>query len=172
MNKSDKEAIRNFNDVAARYCKIIETHKSLSRARLLREIGKILPSLYSAAWNLPPTKISSVGLLTERLTDDRWGNLFHALQRKLGSCDVYNLVFDPIHDKEAIAQCLADDLADIYRELHNYLLAPANRLGDAVWEIRLGFESHWGSHLTNALNVIHELQFHGGEGPWPRRAAQ
>ncbi len=100
-------------------------------------------------------------LLPDYHTTEEWSKLFHALQRKLGSWDVYWHVFDPIHDKEAITQCLADDLADIYCELHDYLLALADdaRLEDAVWELRLGFESHWGRHLTNALNVIHELRF-------------
>ena len=161
MKKSDRKAIKRFDTLAAKYCKIIKGHKAIGRGKLISEIGRILPSLYAAAWELPATKkISDKSVLRGR-TNDEFFELFHVLQEKLGSWDVYWFVFDPIQEKEAITQCLADDLADVYYDLRSYLSAVADgaRLEDAVWELRLAYESHWGRHLTSALRVIHDLRY-------------
>lgn len=161
MEEKDQEAIKIFEGVASRYCETIKNANSISRKELIRRMSTILPELYTGASNLPPTKIVSDEVRRSYHDTDEWMNLFHSLQRKLGSWDVYWYVFDPIHEKDAITQCLGDDLADIYYELEDYFqgLADDATLEDAVWEVRFGFESHWGHHLTSALRVVHELRF-------------
>lgn len=160
MEQKDTEAVKVFEEVASRYCKAIDSVERISRKELIGKMGAILPELYTAGWNLPK-KIAFDRLPPSYNNADEWTNLFHALQRKLGSWDVYWYVFDPISEKEAITQCLADDLADIYYELHDYLRSVASGVPveDVVFEVRVGFESHWGHHLTSALRVVHELRF-------------
>jgi hypothetical protein len=58
------------------------------------------------------------------------------LEEKLGNWDLCRQVFDPTKDEEAISGTLADDLADIYRDLKKGLIlsetlqAPPE---DSVW---------------------------------------
>ena len=77
-------------------------------------------------------------------------------KRLLEDWDLYWQVFDPTKDSEAIYGSLADDIADIYRDLKEGLddihLARAE---DIIWEWRLGFSSHWGKHAIDALRTIH-----------------
>lgn len=46
-----------------------------------------------------------------------WGQLCDSLKEKLGDWNLYWMVFDPRTDNEAIHGSLADDIADIYRDL-------------------------------------------------------
>jgi hypothetical protein len=161
MRRKDRQAVQDFTRVAARYCKIIERAKQFPRKKFIDEIGQVLPVLYTAAEELPRTKPSAKKLPPGRLSDREWDKLFHKLHRKLSSWDVYSMVFDPTKDKEAITQWLSDDLADIYRELHDFAVGAASEaaLEDIVWEVKYAFGFHWGQHLTDALRVVHELRF-------------
>ncbi len=94
-----------------------------------------------------------------RMTQEQWGELCSLLKEKLGDWNLYSPVFDPTKDREAIYGSLADDIADIYRDLKEGLvlhsdLAPPN---DILWEWRLGFYSHWGKHAIDARHTIHFL---------------
>jgi hypothetical protein len=53
---------------------------------------------------------------------------------------------------------LHDDLADVWRDLRRGLDAlDDGRPGDAAWEWKFGFDSHWGEHATDALRVLHRV---------------
>lgn len=82
------------------------------------------------------------------------------LKAKLGEWDLYWEVFDPTKDSEAIRGSLADDIADVYRDIKEGLGCQDLDLalqGDAIWEWRVGFYSHWGKHAIDALRTIHFL---------------
>lgn len=59
-------------------------------------------------------------------------------------------------DAEAMMGDVADDLADIYRDLVDALsLYDAGHLIEALWEFRQSFRIHWGNHAVGAINAIH-----------------
>jgi hypothetical protein len=94
------------------------------------------------------------------MTDQQWGDLYSLLKDKLGNWDLYSYVFDPARDLEAIKGSLADDIADIYRDLKKGLVchhSDCKPTGDILCEWRLLFYSHWGDHATSALRTIHFL---------------
>lgn len=67
-------------------------------------------------------------------------------------------VFDPTKDNEAVHGSLADDFADIYRELKEELVL--NEIHQAspkqnIWNWRLGYYSRWGKHAIDALRTMH-----------------
>jgi len=67
-------------------------------------------------------------------------------------------VFDPTKDSEAISGSLADDIADIYRDLKKGLELKETyprQPEAAIWQWRFGFYSHWGKHAMDALLAIH-----------------
>jgi hypothetical protein len=68
-------------------------------------------------------------------------------------------MFDPYEGEMPVVASLADDIADIYRDLKKgFALLDAGGSRDrAVWEWRHGFEHHWGRHAAHALYAVYVL---------------
>ena len=66
-------------------------------------------------------------------------------------------VFNPLTATEPVMNSLADDLADIYRDVKAALsLYEARHFTDAAWDWRFNFQIHWGQHLVGAQRALHE----------------
>lgn len=156
-----RRTVLEFVRLAEAYCRLIERARDFPRKKFIEEIGKILPPLYATTDALPRAKPTESKVPSGHLSNSEWMSLFHYLHRKLGSWDEYSHVFDPTKDKEAIIQWLSDDISDIYRELHNFLIDVSHGISfrHALWEVKYMFGCHWGQHLTNAIRVVHELRF-------------
>jgi hypothetical protein len=141
----------------------------MERSDLLLQIYQILPKLIDKAISLPDVKLSNSDDPIEesgqpavranvRQSVQEWGQLYNLLKEKLGDWDRYWQVFDPTEDDEAIFGTLADDIADVYRDLKEGLVlieeheAPPEKI---IWNWRLLFYSHWGKHAMDALLAIH-----------------
>jgi hypothetical protein len=152
------EVAEEFDLVAARYCSFIESSEDLDRDRFLRELERHLVALYSAAIDLP---FGGVDLADapHSMTSGEWQALNERLSEKLGDTNDYQLMFDPYEDKKPVVASLADDVADIYRDLKDgfALLDEGGSRDGAVWEWRFGFESHWGRHAAHALYAVYVL---------------
>jgi Domain of unknown function (DUF5063) len=69
-------------------------------------------------------------------------------------------MFDPYESGATpVMGSLADDAADIYRDLRGglSLIDVDGGLDNAVWEWQFGFEYHWGVHAASALYALHSL---------------
>lgn len=94
------------------------------------------------------------------MKEAEWERLYQSLKEKLGEWNLYWQVFDPTKDSEAIRGSLADDVADVYRDVKEGLDChnPDSTLqGEAIWVWRVGYYSHWGKHAIDALRTIHFL---------------
>lgn len=151
--KSTNPAIERFAEVARRYCMWAEgqlgnPYDEIRRVRLL------LAELHLAAVELPHP---GIGKNTDAvsITHEEWSRFYE----KFGALPVtnYSDTFDPLKEEEPVTNSLADDLADIYRDLQAGLsLFEADHPIDAAWEWRFGFQTHWGQHLVGAQRPIHE----------------
>lgn len=163
------EIAARFAVVANRFCSVVDSASSTERADLLLQIYRILPKLIDEAISLPDVRLSDSDDQVEgsgqpafranvRPSVQEWGQLYNLLKEKLGDWDRYWQVFDPTEDDEAIFGTLADDIADIYRDLKEGLVlieaheAPPE---DIIWNWRLLFYSHWGKHAMDALLAVH-----------------
>jgi uncharacterized protein DUF5063 len=171
MNTSDgnTEVADRFSAVAKQFCSAVDSASKTDRTDLLFQIYRILPKLIDEAISLPDVRLSDIGngvegnsepasLVSVRQAVQEWGQLYNSLKEKLGDWDLYWQVFDPCADNQAIAGTLADDIADIYRDLKEGLVLRdtcQGRLEDIVWTWRLLFYSHWGKHAMDALLTIH-----------------
>lgn len=179
----DSHALRSFATVAEEYCRVIEHRHTLRGEQLLSTIHSILPNLYAAALELPTTDIlfpdddaeddlpdpipADASLLQER--HQEWQVLYTSIAAMVGARNHYREVFDPYESatESPVTGSLADDFADIYRDLRDGLVNwRAGRTGDALWDWRFGFESHWGAHATGALRALHALSS-TYDLPWP-----
>jgi hypothetical protein len=157
------EAAERFELSGRRYCLIIDSAALSGRTEFLLEIYRVLPVLIDAALSLPKVELKGCKRDSDeskcRMTHEDWQKLYESLQQKLNGWDFYHKVFDPTTgDTEAIFGSLADDLADIYRDVQEGLLLRGIR--HASWEAvvsdwRFSFYSHWGKHAIDALDVIH-----------------
>jgi len=154
-------SVAAFVETAREYCQLIEGHRKGSRKSFLKQIATTLPRLYAGAVHLPSTGASG-RVKARRISSTEWQNLFVSLGRKLGRECCYWHCFNPYVREELMAGSLADDFADIYRDIKPALLhyesGRATAQVAAVYEWRSGMLSHWGHHATGALRVLHHLQ--------------
>jgi hypothetical protein len=168
---NNAEAANRFASVAQEFCSAIDSAPKLDRSELLVHVYGILPHLISEAIRLPNLELNddegqedeirkSHARAKVRLSDARFGQLYESLKLKLGDLNLYWEVWDPTRDNEAIHGSLADDFADIYRDLKEGLdLSEANQAQpeDNIWHWRLLYYSHWGKHAIDAPRTIHFL---------------
>jgi hypothetical protein len=164
-----------FARVAERYCGIVDAAAHLEKEQILLQIYHVLPELIGEAIRLPDANPfngekedhqddqSSRAAPDTRIGHKEWEAICHLLKEKLGDADLYWTVFDPTKDKEIVYGTLSNDIADIYRDLKEGLVEireSAATPSQAIWNLRLGFYTHWGYHATSALRTIHALVHH------------
>lgn len=161
-----------FSAIAEKYCGIVDRAAAFSRTQLLAALYRILPELLCEAIQLPdtdpndregaddPKKDLSPTLTNSTISQSDWSSLYQLLRQKFGDADLYQTIFNPTEGKESVTASLADDIADVYRDLRSGLsLASVGAASpaDVIWEWRFGFYSHWGNHAINALRTIHHI---------------
>ena len=161
-----------FVQLAEQFCELVEASEGIGREELLHRMHTLLPRLYAQALLLPndpegedvaeedddSDEPLNHAPDPDRSSHEAWQHLYKSLGEKLGSTDFYAEIFDPYHDppEEAVMGSLADDFADIYRDLKAGLLKWSRGERDAaVWHWRFDFEAHWGEHASGALRAIH-----------------
>ena len=151
--KTAAPASDHFAEVARRYCSWVEGELG-DRDDEMRRVRLLLAELHLAAAELPDLGIGK-NIDAVSISHDEWSQFF----KKFGALPVnsYFDVFNPLQEEEPVINSLADDLADIYRDLKAGLsLFEAKHPIDAAWEWRFSFQTHWGQHLVAAQRVIHE----------------
>ncbi|MCA8935287.1 MAG: DUF5063 domain-containing protein [Planctomycetales bacterium] len=145
------DAAGHFRTVSVRFCKLVEDYAGADWTDFQSELRRSLAHLVAVAYALPLVEPSSTECHSIPL--QRWQQLYGRLKERL-EVQEYWLVFSPLdhNDHEPVCADLADDLADIWRDLQSGLLATDP--DDAVWRWRFSFHSHWGSHATAALACL------------------
>ena len=150
----------DFKAEAERFLALMDAAEPAPRDELFADLAASLSALYATAMTLPdPSPITD---MDGPMTHEEWGAVFARVQSLLGKDDSYWTVVpfggDGADDPdERLVGSLADDLADIYRDLRDgfLLLAAGTPEDDVVWGWRHSFWSHWGEHAVNALRIIH-----------------
>jgi hypothetical protein len=121
-------AVNRFGRIAQQYCSLVDSRSALDKSEFLVRVYRMLPGLIAEASRLPRVSfsdeeneepdatISKIRGETE-MRQQEWRELYDSLREKLGDWDLYWMAFDPRTDNEAIHGSLADDIADIYRDL-------------------------------------------------------
>jgi hypothetical protein len=149
-----------FIEHAKKYCEIIEGRDRIKPRLLLTEVAKVLARLYALAIELPEVEIESEDLPEKGISESQWNELFGELGLYFGKNDYYVQMFDPteVDEEKPVGSSLADDLADIYRDLMIGLVNIEKRpINDLIWDWKFNFKVHWGNHLTSALSAIHHV---------------
>lgn len=140
---------QRFFEVAERYCAWAEGPASDSDLLTAR---KLLAELHLLAIELPN---GECGKETEDVVShESWRKVLDRFSEL--PLNLYWDVFDPLKEEPPVVNSLADDLADIYRDLkEGVILYGQGDIVEATWQWRFLFEIHWGAHLTGAQRAIH-----------------
>jgi hypothetical protein len=147
-----------LREEAERYCALIEQAESWERQAFAVALVVSLAELLAAASHLPDGEPTD-SVSADTPTQEQWSERYAAVQQTLGDWAHYWTTPAAHGDgaSEAVLLSLADDLADIWRDLKHGLLALACGAppADVTWEWRFGFSTHWSRHATEALRAVH-----------------
>jgi hypothetical protein len=126
-------------------------------APAVREALIRITQLYLAGLSLPPPWSDHLGTaVVDLVQDDEWKAVLQAAARL--PLDAYGGVFDPlvIPPEEPVVGSIADDIADIYRDVVTGLrLDQSGERPEAIWQWSFNFRHHWGEHATGAIRALH-----------------
>lgn len=148
--------LESFVSVVEEFCSWVESELS-SEPNELKTAIRLLANLYSKVLELPVGNPNSdFDPDKYRITDEEWHQCF----KRFGSLpfNYYWVILNPADIKnESLGMGdLADDLADIYRDIKfGLVLYQDGHEAEAVWEWRNGFAIHWGGHAASALYALH-----------------
>lgn len=145
-------ATARFATVAREYCIWAEGEPGAGATEMLiarRHLACLIPF----ALDLPDTACDVIDPV--KISPAAWRFIF----KRFGELPVnyYSNCIDPLHASadEASLGDLADDLADIWRDLKGGLdLLDAGNVKAASCVWREGFKRHWGRHATSALYIL------------------
>jgi len=159
-----------FKMAAERYCALFESEPT-DGERWVEAVLCALAQLYAAAHRLPDFGLSDDATDIPEFLDvchEDWFSLFGFVQQILGPQEAYWAYFDPSEpsdsNEQPIFHSLADDLADIYRDvkpgLRAWLTGDDAYLESIVFRWKVpNFGSHWGVHAVSAMRALHPIVF-------------
>jgi len=147
--------LERFAEAAEEYCAWCEAQAGEPRAEA-RSAIRHLAKLYALALDLRLPPDPDLELEGHHTDDQTWKAIFERSSALPFS--YYSVVFDPhtTPPEDPVTGDLADDLADIHRDLTCGLsLYRAGHTTEAQWEWCHSFQSHWGRHASSALRALH-----------------
>ena len=146
------DATTRFANAARGYCLWAEAPPGACETDMLTA-RRHLASLIAFALDLPDTACDAND--PRKISQEAWRSVF----KRFGELPVnyYSNCVDPLHASGAESSLgdLADDLADIWRDLKSGLvLFDAGNVAAAAFAWREGFVIHWGRHAASALYVL------------------
>jgi Domain of unknown function (DUF5063) len=169
MTIRDHPQVKEFKKAAERYCALLQSDAG-NPERWVEKVLAALASLYAAGHILPDLGLSDDAPdIPDSLdvTTNEWRSVFGRVQKALGTQEAYWAYFDPggpaDADEEPICHSLADDLADVYRDVMPGLRAWSAQddryLETIVFDWKTLFGSHWGLHAVSAMRALHPIAF-------------
>ncbi|ABC28437.1 conserved hypothetical protein [Hahella chejuensis KCTC 2396] len=148
------EQTQRFVELAREYCQWSEARPG-SAEEEMATAARLLAKLYATILELP-FEPAGTDLEFETMTHDAWQKIY----QRFGSMPFtqYRDIDDPFDMQSASVNAgdIADDLADIYRDMKDGLsLWDHNHTREAVCYWEESFRIHWGQHAIDALKALH-----------------
>lgn len=177
----NKKSTADFLNAARQFVTLLEDG-DLNLETFYKDSHNALSELYRTALNLETVELIHSGPDSEfdEIDKDELRKMNKSLISNLGKDCFYWEVFDPtyteengkpgqgwkITDREPTQGWLVDDFADIYADLKEELtkidqIGTDESIEDALWQLKFGFNHHWGNHCINAMRALHYLWYDG-----------
>lgn len=166
MTAGDKNAIHRFITVTRNYCAAVERPTGATAEAFLQEMLPRLVELYATALALPDVEPADDDREWPGMTHEEWKVVFDDLRERIVDYQLYWTTDGfPLRTDDTspplLCGDLANDLADIYRDLKDSLdqweTGEDSHRVSALWEWRFGFHAHYGQHIVDAVRVIHRV---------------
>ncbi|MFO8236583.1 MAG: DUF5063 domain-containing protein [Bacteroidales bacterium] len=157
--------ITEFISLAGQYCTFVENTNNFEKVAYIQKSLSLLSSLYFYALKLPDPGDTTFETPEKFVSEMEWNEIYNKVKLKLGYHDDYLDVFDPVSKEEGDVSIvsLADNFADIYQDLKNFIVAYGLENEDlmvsSLWDLLYNFQEYWGIKLLNALRVLHRLYY-------------
>ena len=154
-----------FVTVAVEFCAFVERCEGIKRAEFVDTLLKILPLLYIKTLMLPACEAMGDDELETFVTEEDYEIIRLNLQELLADCDDYLDVFvqDMKYSDTPIRKSIAEDLADIYQAVKDFVCQFQSGLNeimhDALVQCQEHFAAYWGQTLVNTMRALHEVKF-------------
>jgi hypothetical protein len=167
-NFRNQNNVSQFKEIAEGYCTLLEI-VPYDKNIWIQQVLAALSRLYALAHDLPDIELPDDA---PDISDDlnvtiaEWKQVSDRVRSILGTQVGYWAYFDPTEPPESTDEPvfgnLADDLADIYKDIKPGLRAWATGDDRYLTSIILAwkfppFGSHWGMHAVSALRALHPL---------------
>ena len=165
----NKKSTVDFLKAARQIVKLLE-NGDLNKETFYKESHKALSDLYQTALSLERVELIYSGSYSDfnEIDQDMLSQMNQNLISYLGKECFYWEVFDPAYDKEKepTQGWLVDDFSDIYADLKEELfkideIGTNESIEDALWQLKSGFNQHWGNHCIDAMRALHYLWYDG-----------
>ena len=146
--------------VANEYCLFFEDAEKFNSEDILTYFQRLAPLLYLKGSLLPAIEVADDDFAERFVTEEQWENIFKELRGKLGPGERY---FIHDHNYDTREASLADNLADIYQDMKDFVMSyqknslPARQ--NALAMTRSLFANHWGPVVLQALGAVHRLLY-------------
>jgi hypothetical protein len=157
-----------FRQAATQFCGLLEVDPDQHRL-WIREVLMALADLYASANALSmlgPFEFSEDAPEQIRIHHNQWKAVYDQVSRALPQrwyLTFFDLTESLDLEQKPVIGDLADDLADIYRDLKPGLLVTSNQqnavMVEVVFDWQFSFQSHWGDHAVNAMKLLHQLLY-------------
>jgi len=154
-----------FVTVAAEFCKFLEQSEDMQRSAFVDTTLKILPLLYIKAEMLPDCETIGEEMPENYVTEETYEVLRINLSNILAEKDDYLDVFvqDMQYSDQPIKKSIAEDLADIYQDIKDFIfvfqLGLNETMNDSLTICQEHFKEFWGQTLVNTLRALHDVKY-------------
>lgn len=165
----NKKSTVDFLGAARHFVALLE-NDPLNQEVFYKDSHRLLAELYRTGLNLESVALvySSSESVFKDIDKEELRGLNKNIISNLGKNCFYWEVFDPVYDKEKepTQGWLVDDFADIYADLKTELMkidqvGTDESIEDALWQLKFGFNNHWGNHCIDAMRAMHYLWYDG-----------
>lgn len=154
-----------FVTVAVEFCIFMESFKGLSVEEFTSKMTKILPLLYLKVQLVPEIESDDFGNIENAVTEDDYNFILNRVTAVMGRHNDYLEVFeeDMKYSAEPILAHVAEDLADIYQDIRNFVAiyerGIEEHMNEALYTCIDDFKSYWGQTLVNVLRALHSVAY-------------
>lgn len=154
-----------FVTVAVEYCIFLERFEGLTTDQFVDKLTKILPLLYLKAQLVPEVEDEGLGAIADAVSEDDYNFILHRVTAAMGKDNDYLEVFveDMQYSAEPILAHVAENLADIYQDVRNFVAiyerGIEEHMNEALYTCLEHFRHYWGQTLTNVLRALHAVKY-------------
>lgn len=157
--------VKDFYTSARDFCLILEKASSIKTGELFNRLQQLLPALYMKAVQIPKPKFCYDEEPAAFVKEDDYAGIHNSLQQKF---ELFNGITGMSpgtlpNQHELISFGLAENFADLYEELKNFVklyeVGLPQSMNDAVWNCRQSFEQNLGIRMLDTLKSLHEFVY-------------